>query len=78
WEFTRTNDFWERAHLAIRHGYDVEAVVVPETVGYAERFVSTPMKDRHDIESIWMTWKGYFLHYLNDDPQFKPDHRYIC
>ncbi|MCM2279276.1 MAG: hypothetical protein NDJ89_14470 [Oligoflexia bacterium] len=77
WEFTRTNDFWERRELALRHGEEVEAVVVPETLSHAERFISAPASRHPEIQSVWMNWREYFLHKLLEIPGWKPD-RHIC
>lgn len=77
WEFTRTNDFWERRDKAIRHGHEVEAVVVPETLSHAERWIDERSSARPDIVSVWMTWDGYFLKYLWNDPAWVRD-RHIC
>ncbi len=77
WEFTRTNDFWERAPLALLHGQKVEAVVVPETWSTEERFISGPQAEFPEIYSAWMTWPGYFLIHLWRNPKWKPN-RYLC
>ncbi len=77
WELTRTNDFWERVPLALQHGRDVEAVVVTESINPAERLISSPASEHPEIQSVWMTWKGYFLHNLYDEPGWKPN-RYYC
>jgi|GEM_PF-1320872 len=77
WELTRTNDFYERRDLAIQHGHDVEAVVVPETLGYTSRNISAPASEHPEIVSQWMTWDQYFLRQLWDTPQWKTN-RYLC
>ncbi|MCM2322088.1 MAG: hypothetical protein NDJ90_02390 [Oligoflexia bacterium] len=77
WEFTRTNDFWERRDLALQHGWEVEAVVVPETLSHAEREISAPASRHPEIKSVWMTWRAYFLSQLYEAPGWKPD-RYLC
>lgn len=77
WELTRTNDFWERVPLALQHGRDVEAVVVTESINPAERIISGPASEHPEIQSVWMTWKGYFLHNLYDESGWKPN-RYMC
>lgn len=77
WQFTRTNDFWERIPLAMLHAHQVEAVVVPETLGHAERSVSGPWKDHPEVHSVWMTWDGYFLKQLNNDSTWNRE-RYVC
>lgn len=78
WQLTRTNDFHSRNHLAIRHGHQVQAVVVPETINLASREISAPMSEHPEVESIWMTWKDYYLHQLHEDPAFKPSRRWLC
>ena len=77
WQFTRTNDFWERSDLAIQHGRDVEAVVVTEILSPVERDISAPAQDYPEIKSAWMTWSQHFLNQLWKDPKWKPN-RYIC
>lgn len=77
WELTRTNDFWERQGLAIQHGKDVEAVVVPETLQHSEAQISAPASAYPQIQSVWMNWKGYFLHRLYLEPGWKTE-RYLC
>jgi hypothetical protein len=78
WEYTRTNDFWSRIHLAVEHGHEVEAVIVTETLGWADRTISAPLSEHPEIESIWMTWNQHYLHQLNSDPAWKPRNRYLC
>ena len=81
WEFTRTNDFAERANLAVQHGRDVEAVVVPEMINWTERQLSEAAPATSDepvpTSSVWMTWKAYFLNRLWIEKGWKPN-RYIC
>ena len=77
WEFTRTNDFWERRSLAIQHGKDVEAVIVNETLSWTEREISGPQSEHPQIQSVWMNWNQYFLIALNKIPGWKP-HRRLC
>ena len=77
WEFSRTNDFWERANLAVQHGRDVEAVVVTEMLRWEERTISAPASQHPEITSVWMTWKDYFLNRLWLDQNWKPN-RYLC
>lgn len=77
WEFTRTNDFWDRAHLAVQHGRDVEAVVVTEMLNWQEREVSAPQSQYPDIQSVWMTWDQHFLNRLWKEAGWKPN-RYLC
>ena len=77
WELTRTNDFWERANLAVQHGREVEVVVVSETIGATERQISAPQSEHPEVRSAWMTWDAYFLNQLWKEPGWKP-HRYLC
>ena len=77
WEFTRTNDFWSRANLAIAHGREVDAVVVTETLRQEERTISAPAKDHPELTSVWMNWKDYFLNRLWTEADWKQD-RHIC
>jgi hypothetical protein len=77
WELTRTNDFWDRAPLAVQHGRDAEAVVVTETINTAERNISAPQAQNPGIQSIWMTWSTHFLNQLWREPGWKSD-RYLC
>ena len=77
WEFTRTNDFWDRADLAVQHGRDVEAVVVTETLNWPEREISEAQAKHPEILSTWMTWKIHFLNRLWDERGWKPE-RYLC
>jgi len=77
WQFTRTNDFSERANLAIQHGRDVDAVVVPETLNWSERNISAPLSQHPEVRSVWMDWSGYFLNTLQREVGWKPE-RYLC
>ncbi|MBC7692144.1 MAG: hypothetical protein H7222_10265 [Methylotenera sp.] len=77
WELTRTNDFSQRADLAVQHGHDVEAVVVPETLRWKEDTISAPAAAYPEKTSVWMTWDGYFLNRLWKEAGWKPN-RYIC
>jgi len=77
WDLTRTNDFWERAHLAVAHGHAVDAVVVTEMLHAIERELSAPASQYPEIISVWMTWREYFLNRLWNEPGWKPN-RYIC
>ncbi len=77
WEFTRTNDFMNRSHLAIQHGWDVEAVVVTETLNFAEATFSEKAENIPLIQSVWMRWEGYFLNDLWKSSGWKPE-RFIC
>ena len=67
----------DRSELAIRHGHEVNAVVVPETYATSDAEIDAPAASYPDTESVWMTWKAYFLNQLYSDPSFKPD-RHIC
>lgn len=77
WEFTRTNDFWDRANLAVQHGRDVEAVVVSEMLNWQEREISAPQSEHPGIRSVWMTWDIHFLNRLWLEEGWKPN-RYLC
>lgn len=77
WEFTRTNDFWERNSLALRHAKEVDAVVVTETLRSWEYVVTARASQYPALQSIWMNWKGYYLYPLLEDPAWKPN-RFIC
>ncbi len=77
WEFSRTCDFHDRQDLAIQHGKDVEAMIVNETVNFAERFIQGPVVEYPDVKSVWMEWDGYFLNRFHKIPGFKPD-RFVC
>jgi hypothetical protein len=77
WEFTRTNDFHQRNHLAIQHGWNVDAVVVTETINWEERTISEKAEHVPYISSTWMNWTPYFLNQLWKSPGWKPN-RYVC
>ncbi len=77
WEFTRTNDFWNQADLAIQHGWETDAVVVTETIGIFERFLSGKPEEHPEVQSNWMLWPNYFLNRLWIAPGWKPN-RYLC
>lgn len=77
WSFTRSNDFYEREKLAIQHGYDVEAVVVAETIQPDEINISGPASQYPQIQSLWMTYKGFYLNHFLKTPDWKPN-RYVC
>jgi hypothetical protein len=77
WEFTRTNDFYARWDLGVKHGYEVHAMVVPETYRGDEQFYSGPLARKPEVRSIWMNWDQYFLIRLEKDPTFKP-RRFLC
>ncbi|MBI2712534.1 MAG: hypothetical protein HYX41_06760 [Bdellovibrio sp.] len=77
WKFSRTNDFWERQNLAIQHGKSSDAVVVTETLGNYELDLEGPLNTFPIARSLWMEWKGYFLHELWRTPHWKPN-RYLC
>lgn len=77
WQFSRTNDFHERAPLAIQHGRDVEAVVVTEMINWTEREISGPQSEHPEILSVWMTWTDHMLNRLWVEKGWKPQ-RYLC
>ncbi len=77
WRFTRTCDFLDRSAAAVSHGYEVNAVVVPETYATRDAEIDSPAAAYPEMESVWMTWKGYFLNTLYTSPSFKPD-RHVC
>jgi hypothetical protein len=77
WLLTRTNDFWDRVPLAIQHGRNVDAMVVTEMINWAERNISAPMSEHPEIQSVWMNWRGYYLHQFTSLPGWKPN-RYLC
>lgn len=77
WAFTRTEDFSDRYDLGVRHGWEVEAVVVPETLHWEERNISGAASNYPQIQSAWMTWRSYFLYRLWTGADWKPN-RYIC
>jgi hypothetical protein len=78
WELTRTNDFQARADLAVQHGHHVEAVVVTESINWAERDLEGRLSQWPDIHSAWLEWKDYFLYRLWSDPKWKPGNRWYC
>jgi hypothetical protein len=79
WELTRTNDFMQpdRIRLAIQHGWDVDAVVVTETLNWPERNISSRPELHPEISSLWVNWKDYFLVRLYKSPGWKPN-RFLC
>ena len=77
WSFSRTNDFWERRHLALKHAREVEAMVVPETINGIERWIDGPQAMYPEVQSVWMNWREYFLFPLLAEPLWKP-HRHLC
>jgi len=77
WELTRTCDFLAKTPLALQHGRDVEAVVVPETISREEGWFDGPQEDALLTQSVWMNWKGYFLRHLNEEKKKKKE-RYLC
>ncbi len=77
WEFTRTNDFSNRVDLALRHGWETEAVVVTETLNWTERNISEKAENVPEITSIWMNWEPYFLNRFLKAKTWKP-HRFVC
>ncbi|MBS1961613.1 MAG: hypothetical protein JST04_05325 [Bdellovibrionales bacterium] len=77
WEFTRTNDFYDRADLAVRHGFDVDAMVVTEVFRMNDLEFRGNLAERPQSRSVWMDWDSYFLNRLERDPKFKPN-RKLC
>lgn len=77
WEFTRTDDFPQRYHLAVQHGWEADVVVVTETLNWAERSLSSDYQLVPEISSAWMNFKGYYLNTLWNAPGWKPN-RYVC
>ncbi len=77
WEFTRTNDFHTRWNEAVRHGYEVDAMVVTEIFRADEVSYQGDLAWKPRTRSVWMHWEHYFLKRLQDDPTFKP-RRYLC
>lgn len=77
WDFTRTNDFHQRRDLAVRHGHDVDAMVVTEIFRPDEVVFRGKLSERPNHRSVWMGWREYFLNTLERDPTFKPN-RYLC
>jgi hypothetical protein len=77
WEFSRTNDFWDRRNLAIQHGQNVHAVIVTEAINPTERNISGDPMNYPEIKSTWMTWDGYFLKQLLQDSEWKTN-RHLC
>lgn len=77
WAFTRTNDFVTRENLAIQHGHDVEALIVAETIHPSELNISGPASQYPEIQSLWMTFEGYYLNRFWKTPGWKPN-RYLC
>lgn len=76
WEFTRTNDFYQRWNLGVKHGHEVEAMVITEIFRPTEEFYSGPLSGK-PVKSVWMNWEQYFLIHLERDPKFKPS-RFLC
>jgi hypothetical protein len=77
WDLTRTNDFSTRWALAFQHSKDVDAVVVPEMLNWAERRIDSPMDEHPEVQSVWMNWKEYPLHHLLDETGWKLN-RHLC
>ncbi len=77
WEFTRTCDFSDRWGLAIRHGKEVEAVVVTESYSKIARDIEGPAANYPEVQSLWLNWKDYFLNKLYVDLKWKP-RRSLC
>jgi hypothetical protein len=77
WEFTRTNDFYSRTDLAVKHGYAADAMVVTEIFRPDEVVFQGKQSAKPQVHSVWMNWNSYFLNRLERDPEFKPE-RYLC
>ncbi len=77
WEFTRTNDFYQRGDLAVKHGYEVDAMIVTEIFRTDEQIFLGEQSARPDTRSVWMNWDSYFLNRLERDPAFKKK-RFLC
>lgn len=77
WEFSRTNDFFSRSNLALRHGFETDVMVVPETLNWEERNIDAPWNQHPEVHSVWMDWQGYYLHQFMQAPGWKPN-RYLC
>lgn len=77
WEFTRTNDFHTRWDLAVRHGHDVEAMVITEIFRSENASFRGELAWKPGARSVWMNWDQYFLKRLEMDPLFKP-RRFLC
>lgn len=74
WSYSRTNDFMDRSDLALKHGRDAEAVVVTETIQPIEiEFTGMAREMPERLESVWMTWRSYFLNRLYSDPRWRPE-----
>jgi len=87
WSYTRHNDFRERKELALRHGRDVDAVVLTEVrPGEGGGNREGPLNGFQDIRSAWIGERGqmrdpqrpeYVLHELGAEPGWKPE-RFYC
>lgn len=79
WELTRTNDFAQRTDLALQHGREVDAVVVTETLRREPEAFEGATADpaAPPIESVWMTWRSYYLNRLYREAGWKPA-RALC
>lgn len=77
WEFTRTNDFYERYDLGVKHGHEVDAMVVTETFRQGDSYYTGTLVGKPGSESVWMNWDQYFLKNLQNDPGFKKN-RFLC
>ena len=88
WSYTRHNDFGNRDALALRHGRQVDAVVLTEIRerGDANADREGPLDRIQDVRSAWLgehgqilkaDWRGYVLHELDAEPGWKPN-RFFC
>jgi hypothetical protein len=77
WDLSRTNDFHARTYLALQHGFEVDAMVVTETLNWQERNIDAPWSQHPDVHSVWMDWNGYYLHQFMTMPSWKPI-RHLC
>lgn len=78
WAFTRTCDFPDQYPLAVKHGYAVDFVVIPEALSRKtddQDLAISQFDPNH--RSRWMKWPNYYLNQLEKDPNFKP-HRHFC
>jgi hypothetical protein len=77
WDLSRTNDFHSRTDLAIQHGWQIDAMVVTETLGWVEKNIDDEWSKHPDVHSVWMDWKDYYLNRFMTSPGWKPN-RYLC
>ena len=80
WEFTRTNDFWDRANLAVQHGRDAEAVVVTEMLNWPEHEISGPTTrlSRHPLRVDDVEQSTSSTAFGGRTRAGSPNHRYLC